>query len=559
MPSLLLGPVLRHVDETTAVVWVQTDAAARVEVLGCAADTFEVAGHHYALVVVTGLSPDTRTGYRVHVDGRQAWPPPASPFPDSVIPTRGPASARRQRIVFGSCRYVKLSDRRQAAKLGIDALDAYAARMTRLPHTDWPDALLLLGDQVYADELTAQTRRRIARRRERHPEWPEDEIVDYDEYVGLYHDTWADGEIRWILSTVPTAMIFDDHDVRDDWNTSATWRHQMQALPWWRDRLRSALASYWVYQHLGNLSPAELAVDPCYRRVTEASGDTWPLLVELADGADSEVDGAKGVRFSFRWDLGRSRIVVLDSRNGRILHDGRRLMLSEHEFGWVEEQALAEGEVDHLMLATSVPWLLPPAIGDLQTVNEAAAARPGLRGRLAEKIRQVLDLEHWPAFRQSFDRLTALVGDVAAGPDGPSTISVLSGDVHHSYAARAHLDRDPAARVHQLTCSPLHNYVAWFVRVAFRLGWARATAGLARRWARRAGAPDPGLHWEKLGGPLFGNTIATLTVDGRRAEVLFEQPRSAGSLRAAARYELAADCPGLVSAPEPRSGSAPAA
>ncbi|WP_214368672.1 alkaline phosphatase D family protein [Pseudonocardia sp. H11422] len=546
MPRLLLGPVLRHVGETTAVIWVQTDRAARVEVLGCAADTFEVAGHHYALVQVTGLEPDSRIPYQVHVEGEQVWPPAVSPFPDSVIPTRGPQTAGRHRILFGSCRYVKLADRKLAAKYGIDALDAYAARMVHHPPAEWPDALLLLGDQVYADELTPATRRRIAGRHDRHPEWPDDEIVDYDEYVGLYRDSWADPEIRWIMSTVPTAMIFDDHDVRDDWNTSATWRAQMATKPWWRDRIRSALASYWVYQHLGNLSPDELAADPDWRKISEADGDTWPLLAELADRADTEVDGAKGVRFSFRWDLGRSRLIMIDSRNGRILENGQHLMLGESEFRWVEDQALAPGEVEHLMLGTSVPWLLPHAIGDLQTVNEAAADKPGRRGELAEQIRQAVDLEHWPAFRESFDRLGRLIGRIAAGSDGsppPATVSVLSGDVHHSYAARAHPRDTPpgdarSARIHQLTCSPVHNHVEWFVKVGFRLGWARATARFARHWAARAGAPEPGVSWDKLGGPLFGNLIATLIVQDRHAEVLFEQPQSAASLRELARYEL---------------------
>ncbi|GEL17729.1 alkaline phosphatase D family protein [Pseudonocardia asaccharolytica] len=545
MVSLLLGPVLRHVDETTAVVWVQTDAAARVEVLGCAADTFEIAGHHFALVVVTGLLPDTRTPYQVYVDGSRLWPPPASPFPGSVIPTRGPASAGRHRIVFGSCRYVKMSDPEDAARYGLDALDAYAARMARRPVAEWPDALLLLGDQVYADELTPQTRRRIADRRDMHPEWPPDEIVDFAEYVGLYRDSWANPEIRWIMSTVPTAMIFDDHDVRDDWNTSARWRQEMARVPWWRHRIRAALASYWVYQHLGNLSPGELAADPDYRKITGRGGDVWPVLAGLGDRADAEVDGSKGVRFSFRWDLGRSRLVMIDSRNGRILEGGRR-MLGDGEFGWVEDQALAPGEVDHLILGTSVPWLLPPAISDLETLNEAAADRPGWRGRLAERIRQRADLEHWPAFRTSFDRLTRLVEDVSAGRGGaprPATVSVLSGDVHHSYAARAHLAHSGHAgntAVHQLTCSPVHNRVPRVLEAGFQLGWAPATTRLTRRMARRAGIPAPGVRWERRGGPLFGNTIATLLVDGRRAEVLFEQPHSAASLHTVARHELSA-------------------
>src|SRR6185437_1114670 len=107
MESLVLGPVLRHVGETTAAVWVQLDRAATVTVtcraadrlsrspaqpesgLGCSARTFEVHGHHYALVTVTGLEPDTTYPYEVAVDGDLVWPPPVSPFPPSALRTRG--------------------------------------------------------------------------------------------------------------------------------------------------------------------------------------------------------------------------------------------------------------------------------------------------------------------------------------------------------------------------------------------------------------------------------------------------------------------------------------
>ena len=94
-----------------------------------------------------------------------------------------------------------------------------------------------------------------------------------------------------------------------------------------------------MYQHLGNLSPAELADDEDYQRLLATEGDTWPHLVELADRADCEVDCNKGIRFSYRWDLGRSRLIMIDSRNGRILESGERMMIGEHEFAWVETQA----------------------------------------------------------------------------------------------------------------------------------------------------------------------------------------------------------------------------
>lgn len=65
MAGLRLGPLLRYVDwesGAAATVWVEASRPCTVEVR-CAdgasgtSPTFSVAGHHYALVVVTGLTP----------------------------------------------------------------------------------------------------------------------------------------------------------------------------------------------------------------------------------------------------------------------------------------------------------------------------------------------------------------------------------------------------------------------------------------------------------------------------------------------------------------------
>jgi phosphodiesterase/alkaline phosphatase D-like protein len=543
--ALLLGPVLRHVDDTTALVWVQTERAATVSILGCTATTFEVQGHHYALVEVTGLAKNSSTPYQVSIDGEQVWPLPDSPFPPSVIRTRGGESAHRLRAVFGSCRYPKTGVAEIDDELGDDALDRYADRMAEQPIDDWPDMLVLLGDQVYADELTPEARQHITGRRVRRTraQRPPEEVVSFGEYQQLYRHSWGDPEIRWIMSTVPTAMIFDDHDIRDDWNTSAAWRAEMNKKPWWRDRIRAGLASYWVYQHLGNLSPAELAADEDYQRLRGIDGDIWSALVELADRADAEVDANKGLRFSYRWDLGRSRFIMIDSRNGRILDSGERMMIGEREFGWLEAQA-ADGvdELDHLILGSSVPWLLPPVLSDLETVNEIAADRGGLRGRLAEMIRQTADFEHWAAFFKSFVRLTEMITRLATHPGGPTTVTVLSGDVHHSYVARARLAASragsPTAAVHQLVCSPVHNKVPGYVKPAFSIGWSHRLAPMMRRWARRRGASELPVTWTDVCGPLFGNTIAVLQISGLGAEVVFEQPAESGALEVVSRVAL---------------------
>lgn len=524
------------------MIWVQTENPAEVEILGCRARTFQVQDRHYALVPIQGLEPDSTTEYDVVIDGVKVWPEADSEFPPSQIRTWGPSRAAHLRMIFGSCRYPKTGEPKIDDKLGQDALDCYASRLTDVPMEDWPDVLILLGDQVYADELTPEARRKLAGRRSRtSKKRPPDEVVSFNEYESLYRHTWGDPEIRWVMSTIPTAMIFDDHDIRDDWNTSAAWRAEINTEPWWRDRIRAGLASYWVYQHIGNLSPQQLEVDEDYQKVLAAEGDCWPLLEDLADRADREVDGEKGLRFSFRWDLGRSRLIMIDSRNSRILDGGERKMLGDREFAWLEHQVDEDiDELDHLILASSLPWLLPPAIGDVQSLNERAAARSGLRGKLAEKVRQTADLEHWPAFFASFQRLSDLILEVARRPDGsgPATVSVLSGDVHHSYAARAQFRGGAGTQVYQLVCSPVHNYVPTFMKPVFKLGWSPTMASLIRRWAQRLGVPELPMSWRNLSGPLFGNTIATLETSGRDAEVVFEQPRDNGELNTAARIPL---------------------
>ncbi|HYT26236.1 MAG TPA: alkaline phosphatase D family protein, partial [Actinomycetota bacterium] len=440
MASLVLGPLLRYVGEAQATVWVETDTPCEVEVLGHRSATFHVEGHHYALVVVEGLEPGRAYAYQVRLDGGLAWPEPGSRFPPSSIRTLDPAGRGRPlKLVFGSCRVAAPHEPpytlpRAADKRGreVDALRTYALRMLAEPPEAWPHALFMLGDQVYADDTSPGTREFIRSRRDT-SQPPGEEVADFEEYTHLYLESWGEPVLRWLLSTVPSAMIFDDHDVHDDWNTSAAWVASMRAEPWWQERIESALASYWLYQHLGNLAPAELAGDPLYAKV-QAAGDGGPVLRELAARADRE---AEGTRWSYHRDFGTTRLLVVDSRCGRVLDGSRREMLDPAEWRWVEEGMT--GEFDHLLVATSLPFLLAPGTHHLEAWNEAVCA--GAWGRamakLGEQLRQAADLEHWAAFGSSFERLARLLLEVASGRRGPAPASVvlLSGDVHHAYLA----------------------------------------------------------------------------------------------------------------------------
>lgn len=523
-PNLLLGPLLRYVDATSATIWVETDRACTVEIAGTSAPTFRVGGHHYALVILRDLPAGSSIPYEVRLDGALAWPELCSRYPRSTIRTHPSQRSSALRLAFGSCRHAGQLGGARQRKFGEDALDAYAVRMARLPESQWADALLLLGDQVYADDTSPTVQQKIrSRRGVRRP--PGTEVANFEEYTWLYYETWSDPDIRWLLSTVPTAMIFDDHDVHDDWNTSRTWRRRMDRRTWWFERERGALVSYWVYQHLGNLTPDELSEDALFARVRSVGrdGDAIDVLREFAEQADTEVDGVKPFRFSYRRDFGDVRLVVIDTRCGRILEGShRRQMISDRDFAWLGETT--SGEYAHLVVGSSLPWLMPHAVHHIESANEKGCERPGLRGRWSETVRQAIDLEHWPAFRSSFDTLADLLGAIARGEHTewtPATVTVLSGDVHHSFVAEAHYPGGTRGRVWQLTCSPVHNYVHTVVRLAFRAAWSAGAAALARTAARLRGVPPLALRWRKTSGPTFANQIAVLHIDGQGASVTF--------------------------------------
>ncbi|MFF2507019.1 alkaline phosphatase D family protein [Streptomyces sp. NPDC058067] len=554
MAGLRLGPLLRFVDGSAATVWIEASRPCTAEVR-CAdgssghTRTFQICGHHYALIPVTGLTPGSTTAYEVLLDGVQVWPLAGSPFPPSTI--RTPAyddAARPLRVAFGSCRWAA-APAGEHDPVGADALDTLAAQLAAEPDTEHrPDVLLLLGDQVYADQTSPATRRYLAARRDLR-DAPGDQVADYEEYTRLYYESWLDPEVRWLLSTVPSCMIFDDHDVIDDWNTSAAWLAGMRATAWWNERVLSGLMSYWVHQHLGNLAPAELAADPVYAAV-RADPDGTDRLREFAARADADPMSA---RWSYRRDFGRVRLLMVDTRAARVLTEGDRSMLDPAEAAWLREQALdgathgpadggapeslgaASGAYDHLLIGTSLPWLLPHLVHDIEGWN--AALCRGERGarwaRFGEKLRGRADLEHWAAFPASFDALTALIAEAGGGagsPGAPATVCVLSGDVHHAYVAEPAWPAGapaPAARVVQLTCSPLHNSIPASIRAGFRLGWSRFGRALGRRFARHGRLAAPPVSWRRTGGPWFGNQLMTLTLRGRAARLQLHRARAA--------------------------------
>src|ERR671917_500622 len=534
-PNLVLGPLLRYAGARDATVWVETDAPCEVEVLvegsSHRSHTFEVEGHHYALVVLTGLEPGSAHGYEVRLDGERVWPEDDSRFPPSEIRTIDAGGGLT--LVFGSCRVSVPHEPPYTRERGIvkrggasghrfarDALYALALRMRRQSPEEWPDALLLLGDQIYADEVSRGAREFIRSRRDT-SEPPGEEVADFEEYTRLYRDTWNDPAIRWLLSTVPSAMIFDDHEVSDDWNISESWLEETRTYPWWNAQIIGAHASYWVYQHLGNLSPEELEENELFEEVQRAD-DAWTLLREFAYRAHRT---SGGPRWSFHRDFGRVRLIMMDSRGGRVLDEDHRSMIDDEEWAWIEDKAT--GSFDPLLLGTSLPFLLGPGMHYLQAWNEAVcrgAWGEGMKG-WGERIRRSQDLDQWASFHDSFVALADLIRRVGTGRRPPASITVLSGDVHHGYLAEATFPDDGVeSPVYQAVCSPLRNALPGKKSRLQDVAWSKPAAVAGRLLSRTAGIEREEMSWRLTHDePWFENHVATLELDGRHASITFEK------------------------------------
>ncbi len=531
MPDLILGPLQRYAGDDEATVWVEADGPCEVEVLGHAARTFHVAGHHYALVRCTGLEPGSTTPYEVRLDGVRKWPEEDSPYPPSMLRPQGPG--QEVRIAWGSCRVAaphkppySLTKDKDPRGREVDALRVLADEMRRQEPGLWPHALILLGDQVYADEVSPAVCEYIRSRRDTEVP-PGETVADFEEYTRLYRESWSEPHIRWLLSTVPSAMIFDDHDVHDDWNTSRDWVLDMRATGWWDDRIVGGFASYWLYQHMGNLSPSHLAEDKVYKRLLEAD-DGWPILRDYAFRADREV---QGTRWSYCRDYGGSRLIMIDSRAGRVLDPpDDRSMIDPDEWEWLESHA-REREFDHLLLGSSLPFFLSPGLHYLESWNEAVCN--GAWGRLAagvgEKVRRAVDLEHWAAFGLSLNRIVKLMREIGTGAHGkraPATIVGLSGDVHHAYLASVGFPRGTgmSSAVFQATCSPFRNPLDGKERRMIRFLCSRAGTRIGRWLARRARVEDPPVRWRFTGdAPYFDNQVCFIELHGRSAKLWLQK------------------------------------
>jgi hypothetical protein len=276
--------------------------------------------------------------------------------------------------------------------------------------------------------------------------------------------------VRRALANVPTYMIFDDHEITDDWYLTEDWRDKVLTAPLGVEILRNGLVSYALFQAWGN-DPKQFEIGNNAQLLTLAqqlfSGATGPDTP-----AATQIDvllGLDGSNSSIKWHYtvptGPTTVVVLNTRTSRSFvgrYDPPGL-ISDIALDEQLPASLAPTPGSEVLIVVSAA----PVLG-LATIEEMAQPigaranadfynsviknnRPKITGYLE------WDMEAWALDTPRFEALLARLYEMGK-------VVLLSGDVHYSFSAEMDYwkwkqGQPEPARIVQVTASALKN--AW--------------------------------------------------------------------------------------------------
>nr|WP_312519117.1 alkaline phosphatase family protein [Massilia sp.] len=243
-----------------------------------------------------------------------------------------------------------------------------------------------------------------------------------------------------LLAHVQTLMIFDDHDVTDDWNLSAKWEATAYGHPFSRRIVGNALTAYLLCQGWGNRPEA-------FTGVLDQM-DTLFAAPDHKDRLDPALQDALVDRLlAFNcWDYTletEPAVIVLDTRTRR----WRNRRVPGHPSGLMDWESLTELQVNLIGKKAAVIVSAAPMFGvKLIEVVQRIATYVGLA--------LTVDAENWMAHRGAASAML----NIFRHSRTPGNYVVLSGDVHYSFVYDVEVrysDRVP--HIWQITSSGIKN------------------------------------------------------------------------------------------------------
>jgi len=390
--------------------------------------------------------------------------------------------------------------------------------------------------------------------------------ADFAEYAYLYERAWTSSRsVRVLLAQVPTFLMFDDHELTDDWNFDVSWvrmlHNEKDHYRMWPKTLTDGLAAYWMYQGWCNKAPSQWKRDdPRVKALADAQRDgidALPQLRKRIHGAcfmpppPKDPNAAYQTGLSLEWHYrlpfdppflvpdcrSRKFLVPADDRLRIIDHEvlakaPKSQTIDDGQLAWMREilvEKWRDGPV--AFIAPSTPLLLQKKVmafmqmpevaarawaggADLASLSAVVFDSPKLGIASDEQIRvfrRAKDLEHMIRDR-SWRDLWALVDAMRKAGSPVKTLVLVSGDVHHNYSMTANLPGGgrPGPEMLQITCSGLQTEVRKDFKTnlaeklsssSFNVGRYRLVPGFTSK--SDTGAPDLAL---------FQNAVALVEV-----------------------------------------------
>ncbi|HEX4766282.1 MAG TPA: alkaline phosphatase D family protein, partial [Lichenihabitans sp.] len=281
-----------------------------------------------AIADAAGLEPDTSYTYAVRA-------------PDGVVVARGfvrtfPPPGDRGDLVFASASCDSLNVAGGQPNPG--AWELLAERVRRRE----PRFLVLLGDQVYMDEVEAiwalplDLDRRERRRR----------------MAEVYRRFWSRAPVAEILANVPTYMMWDDHEIRNGWGSdpgdsptlACRYPRGRQISAQYEAFFEDARQVYWHFQHVRN-----------------------PATPGLDGAAFLEPGTRHAMPFAFA--CGATRLLILDNRGARDVWRDRQPVLGEAQWRTLREMLRQlDTRTDSLVVVVPLPVVSMPDHGLIQVM-----------------------------------------------------------------------------------------------------------------------------------------------------------------------------------------------
>ena len=601
MPQVIAGPIVRKVTSTECHIWVVTSnadspalnlSANEVVVSGnCQRETIRVGKYAFIhLLSFTSSEPfkDTaRIGYSLSFsdDAQQAsWEneqrgllydgQPSLCFHYTETP---------ETILHGSCRKPHFHSDDALAQVDVLHKNAFKKQ------NDFPDLLLMTGDQIYADDVAGPMLKAIHsvidrlglyhealegavvtntnelathehgyyEREQLLPQIAtntvlssiffgakkkpvftsvnaQNHLIGSAEIIAMYLLVWSDTlwadinidkdgippkyhaifdkehealngfvkqlpQVRRALAHIPTYMIFDDHDVTDDWNLTRGWEQEVYGNPLSKRMIGNALIGYLLCQGWGN-APKKVA--PLIAKVQESMGESG------LNSHDEIIDDLLDFdQWHYRLDT-TPPIEVLDTRTQRWRSESNMNKPS----GLMDWEALCDFQ--HSI------------IGKESVIVVSAAPIYGVK--VIEAIQKVftffgkaltVDAENWMAHKGTANVILNIFRHYKTPPD----FIILSGDVHYSFVYDVRLRfRRNSPHITQFTCSGLKNafpdgLIKWLDRLNRVLYRSKSPLNLfTRRRNMSVKAREPSLGY----GELFnGCAIGVLKISQKTTDV----------------------------------------